>query len=188
MLPPRHPRPRPRTSRRLRGTLALVATAGLLTGCTPDPTPTPTPTPIFATDDDAFTAAEQGYREYNDASNDARTPGSDAKPQSFLVGSALEGFLHGQDLLKRNGVHLAGNAKITSFIREDADITPTAATVTITVCIDITETRVVDDAGQDVTPIERPDLVAQRVTMVGDAKSFLIESEAEGDRASCTAH
>ncbi|HOQ22628.1 MAG TPA: hypothetical protein PLN62_09415, partial [Microbacterium sp.] len=46
---------------------ALLALA-LVTGCAPEPAPTPTPTG-FASDDEAFAAAEATYRAYVDALN-----------------------------------------------------------------------------------------------------------------------
>ncbi|MET0860918.1 MAG: hypothetical protein ABW091_07810, partial [Microbacterium sp.] len=48
--------------------VALVLASAALSGCTPQPAPTPTPTG-FATEDEAFAAAEETYRAYVDALN-----------------------------------------------------------------------------------------------------------------------
>src|SRR5690606_38234156 len=43
--------------------------SALLVGCSPEPDPTPTPTAAFASEEEAFAAAEETYRAYIDAFN-----------------------------------------------------------------------------------------------------------------------
>ncbi len=49
-------------------TVALAMVVPLATGCQPDPAPSPTG-PAFATEEEAFAAAEETYRAYVDALN-----------------------------------------------------------------------------------------------------------------------
>ncbi len=49
---------------------ALVLAAVTLSACAPTPTPSPTPTAAFASEEEAFAAAEEVYRAYIAASND----------------------------------------------------------------------------------------------------------------------
>ena len=55
-------------SRVARVTLALAIVLGMATGCQPEPEPSPTG-PVFATEEEAFAAAEETYRAYVDALN-----------------------------------------------------------------------------------------------------------------------
>ncbi len=57
-----------RIARRTAGLLIALAIATTVSACTPEPAPTPTPTG-FASEDEAFRAAEETYRAYVDALN-----------------------------------------------------------------------------------------------------------------------
>ena len=58
-------------ARTLASTLAAFAVVGALVGCAPSSEPTPTPTG-FASEAEAFEAAEATYRAYVDATNAQR--------------------------------------------------------------------------------------------------------------------
>ena len=49
-------------------TIALALAVCVMTGCQPEPEPSPS-APAFATEEEAFAAAEETYREYVDALN-----------------------------------------------------------------------------------------------------------------------
>ena len=160
---------------RLGTVVGVVALGGgLLVGCSPEPEPTPTPTAAFASEEDAFAAAEKVYREYNDAAN-ARIAGKPSPdPQDYLSGLALEADISTQNLLQENGVHLQGAGVISSFDGSDSDIRGTLATIFARVCLDASGTIVANADGEDVTPSDRPDVSALEVTFSGTPDRLLI--------------
>lgn len=163
---------------------ALVASA-LLSGCAPVSAPTPTPTPLFSSEDEAFAAAEETYREYNDASNARRAGDNAANPEDYLVGTALEADLVASDYLRSQGLKLTGTVVIIEFQGLEAEIGDGRTTLTASVCLDSSGTRVIRTDGVDVTPPERVALIALRVQMVATGHEFRIEDESEMDSGRC---
>ena len=164
---------------------ALALSIGALTGCTPEPEPTPTPTAAFASEEEAFTAAEEVYREYNEAGN-ARLRGEETPdPQDFLVGAALEGDIDAANLLREQGLHAIGSVRFSSFRGIGFEQTARDVTINAVVCLDVSDTRVLDSTGNDVTPETRPDVVAQTVTFVMTSKGMLLSQEDSADEAQC---
>lgn len=136
--------------------LAGAATAlalALTTGCTPEPAPSPSPTG-FASEEEAFAAAEATYRAYVDAVN-ARNSGdtSAEAPTGFLSGAALQAELDSEREFANLGIRLDGPMELSEF--ELTDVSP--STLSGTVCLDVSQARVVDKDGNDVTPVDRPD-------------------------------
>lgn len=166
--------------------VALALGGAALVGCSPAPAPTPTPTPAFASEEEAFAAAEETYRAYNDTSNAERDGDSSQDPQGYLIGTALEGFIGGREFLRASGLSLQGETHIVTFRGESAVIATDSAKVTALVCLNIAAIRVFNASGQDVTPPSRPDTVAQRVTLIEQASSFLISQESEAEGEACS--
>lgn len=164
--------------------LALLALAGAtLSACAPTPEPTPTPTAAFASEEEAFAAAEETYRAYNDAGNARRNGDQDPNPQDFLTGTALNGDIDALNQLRTAGRHLIGEVAVASVKPVAADIGDGETQVDIIVCLDVTDTHVVDDDGTDVTPTSRDLLIAQAVSLIEVEQSLLIslEDSAEGE-------
>jgi hypothetical protein len=160
--------------------LTLVAAGALAlstSGCLGKPEPTPTPTVAFATDEEAFAAAEETYRAYVDALN-ARKLDENSLPDpiDFTFGEALEDELRANEIIKEADLAVVGNSQVV-------DVTPgrhvPAESTTIDVCIDSSETRVLDSDGEDVTPEDRDERVLLEVEMqmVGGALA-IVRSEA----------
>ena len=169
----------------LAGISALVVTVGVLSGCTPEPDPTPTPTAAFASEEEAFAAAEEVYRAYNDAGN-ARLRGEQSPdPQDFLIGTVLEDDIDGLELLRASGLQLVGEISVPRFTGQTAELEASGARVVAIVCLDVSGTRVVNVDGADVTPAERPAKLSQEVTMVYADGSYLITEQAEAEAESC---
>ena len=172
-------------SRRAAGALragvavALVAAVIGLAGCTPGPAPKPTPTPLFTSEADAFKAAEQVYRDYNEASNERRDGKEDADPQSFLSGQALEDDINAQRKFKEKHLKIVGPNRVSSFSPIGYD--RARGQITADLCIDVTASRVVDDSGTDVTPTSRAGLIALQVTMTGQGDHLEITSAVAGE-------
>jgi hypothetical protein len=147
-----------------------------LAGCTtPEPTdPTPTRTSAFASEEEAFAAAEATYRAYVDASNARRVdPTAQPDPLEFLIGSALESDIDAATLQRQNGLSINGPTVVVDTRGHDYD--PGNGRVSISVCIDVAQARVVDQHGADVTPAERGDRASLDVRLVTSGDDLLIE-------------
>lgn len=166
--------------------VAMVAIAlGQLLGCTPGPAPVPTPTPAFASEEEAFAAAEEVYRAYNDALNERREGTEGADPQRFLTGIALESDIDAQNSLRAQGLRVEGTAKIASFTGESGDLRAEDSRIVGLVCIDVSGVSLVDEAGVNVTPPDRGPTVAQRVDFIGSKQSLVISLESMAETTTC---
>ena len=171
------------TSLRAAGALtAGLLTLGMLAACTPEPNPTPTKTALFASDEEAFAAAEKTYRAYNDAENDHRRGGDD-DPQDYLIGSALEGYIDGQRALQEAGLSLEGDIAVLSFEGDPASIERHGKRVMATVCLDISHTTT--HSSSDVEIADRPPVIAQQIEMTWVHDSYLISKELDAENELC---
>lgn len=160
---------------------AVVAVAFGLAACAPGPAPKPTPTPLFASEAEAFKAAEQVYREYVDAGNARRRGAEGANPQSFLSGQALTDDINAQRTLKEKHLRIVGPSRVSSFSAIEYD--RMREQVNAELCIDVAGSRVIDESGADVTPSSRADLVALRVVMTSQGRQLAITSAVPGEHA-----
>lgn len=166
------------TTKPERRVAAIGASLALLTcsliGCAPDPAPTPTPTPAFASEDEAFAAAEEVYRAYNEALNAERTGDASVDSFEYLTGLVLEQETRTAKELRDSDVRIHGSTKITQFQALTAVLDPPVAEVTAYVCLDIGGVRAIDASGSDVTAAGRSDTYAVEVSFTGDESSLLI--------------
>ena len=154
----------------------MLAVTLALGGCSPGTDPKPTPTPLFASEADAYKAAEKVYREYVDATN-ARNDGDEsADPRKYLAGSALEHAVESARKRQEGGYSITGHSTVESFRGMETLLEPPTATAKAEVCVDGSQTRVVDRAGTDVTPVDREPKGLVRVTFSQSKNSLLITS------------
>lgn len=156
---------------------------GMLSGCTPTTTPAPKPTKTaaFATDEEAFKAAEETYRAFIDESN--REEGDEEK---YLGGLAVDDHLDAEQQLKHAGLRGVGEAIVTTFEVDNSTLSSDRSSLTATACLDITDVRVINIDNQDVTPDNRSDVVATRVEMELSGNRFLIFKELDEDNEQCS--
>ncbi|MDR2322851.1 MAG: hypothetical protein LBE60_14540 [Microbacterium sp.] len=148
-----------------------MATAVGLAACAPRPAPEPTPTPLFASEAEAFKAAEQVFRDYIEAVNaEESDPASD--PQRFLVGLALEEDISSVRDLEAAGQRIVGTTVVSKF--DARSYASKSTTVSSFACLDVSATRVMDVGGNDVTSKDRPAVVAIKVSMTLVSKDFKI--------------
>lgn len=159
--------------------LALTLTAAALSGCAPAPEPSPTPTAMFASEEEAFAAAEEVYRAYIDAGNNG------ADESDFLVGQALEAEIDTLRYLDENGLTLDGTSALTSFVGVEATVTPTDTTIEVLLCLDVSKTRVLDSSGSDVTPADRANRVSLDVSFVTVESAVLISESTTSEEGAC---
>ncbi len=177
--------PSPRSALLVPFVLAASVMLATTSGCTAPPEPEPTRTPLFATDEDAYAAAEEVYREYMEAL-DARSAGLPSpEPQDFLIGSAVEADIDGERFFDEQGLHLLGSMSIASFSGTSAHRGGADASVSAFVCLNAANVRVIDADGVDVTPAERGDLVAQSVDFIQVGASLKIANETQASADAC---
>jgi hypothetical protein len=146
--------------RRGAGAVIVALMAVGLVACTTEPAPAPLPTPsALSSEDAAFAAAEATYRAYVDAVNARREdPQSLPDPESFLTGAALADHRQTEQILDTKGLAVVGPSVVRA-IRRSAEVDP----IRLTVCLDASETAVLDTSGTDVTPTTRAELLAIEV-------------------------
>jgi hypothetical protein len=173
------------TPNRLRLTALALLTLAVLSGCSPTPEPEPTPTPAFASEEEAFAAAEETYGEYIEAVN-ARIAGeSSPSPQDYLMGLALETDIDSERYLEEQQLRTSGSISMTSFSGTALKDNGRETTITAFVCLDATQIRVLDSHGTDITPAERGDVVAQLVEFIRVGTEFKIADEYEASAGEC---
>lgn len=156
--------------------LATIAVAMLATGCTPTPEPTPTPTG-FASEEEAFAAAEETYRAYVDAGNriDLSDPSTFEPLFALTTGDANSADRRQFSEMHAEGYTLSGQSSVTL-------VSPTAyenAQAELAVCLDVSEVDVVDESGNSVVSEGRSDVQAMAILLdqsVDGPNGWLISS------------
>ncbi len=147
-----------------------MAVAGLLIGmlsaCTPEakPTPEPTKTAAFATDEEAFAAAEETYRAYVDALNasDLRRPESFDPVYVLLTGSALDAERESVSKYQAAELSRTGESTFDQFTPLEAE----DDTVTANLCIDVSAVQLSYPDGSSALPPDRVTRDGRKVTFV----------------------
>ncbi|MFJ3471403.1 hypothetical protein ACIPJ1_00550 [Microbacterium maritypicum] len=155
------PTPPLATSRRL-GALTMVAVAVTLAGCAPTPAPTPTPTAAFASEEEAFAAAEATFRQYTAATNatDLADPSSFALVFEWLLADALSAARENYSKFHAAGITRRGASTFDTF----TPVTYSEAVVTAYVCLDIAEVELFNVDGTSAVPPDRPSRQALEVS------------------------
>jgi len=140
---------------------AVLLALALVTGCAPEPAPTPTPTG-FASDDEAFAAAEATYRAYVDALNavDLSDPATFEPVYATSTGEARDTVAKELSEMHANGWMVGGATEITLVSPVSAG---SEAGVELDVCSDVSSVTLVDSDGKSVVSSDRPAMQALRV-------------------------
>ncbi|WP_294181477.1 hypothetical protein [uncultured Schumannella sp.] len=166
------------------GAAVALALSLSLAACAPDPAPItlppqPTSTPLFASDEEALAAAEEVYSSYVRASNllaqsgwldysdlaEVTTPELMAEIRSYSDGQSETGSRQVGDT--QSFVH-----SLQSF-RQNGD----TAVVTVYVCIDLSDARLISAEGLDITPDGRVDMLPSVVELVATEDQSLRVNE-----------
>src|SRR5690554_887939 len=159
--------------------LALAATV-LLTGCVPqdpaiDPPPEPTSEPVFASDEEALTAATDAYKAYLAMSDlIAREGGKDPERIApYVTEEWLEHSVQFFNSLSASNRHQVGNSSLHSAqlqqhsYEQDGD-----AFVVIYVCIDYATVEILDEDNVDSIPADSPTLLPIEATLETEDGAF----------------
>ena len=157
---------------------AAALLVGMLSACTPESKPAPktTKTAAFATDEEAFAAAEETYRLYVEASNavDLQNPASFESVFSWLTAAALTDERETYSQFRAEGLRRSGSGSFDSF-------TPTSFArneVIADLCLDVSHIDLSYTDGTSAVPSDRPARTGRSVTFVlADSKTgFKISS------------
>ncbi|MFC0678712.1 hypothetical protein ACFFGH_12760 [Lysobacter korlensis] len=141
--------------------LLVAATLAALTGCSGEPeqeapasTPSPTAIPVFASEEEALAAAEDAYREYLEMSDAiARDGGRDPERLGSLVTrDELVRAVAEFEAFAESGRQTRGSSRFNTFSLQQYESLSKVAQVTVYVCLDVSDVRVVDESGRDITP------------------------------------
>ncbi len=149
---------------------AAIAAAGILLGmlsaCSPEPEPTPTKTALFASEEEAFAAAEETYRAYVTALNsvDPQDPETFEAVYGWTTGDANASAKETFTELHAERVTLTGETTIESMTLVSAS--PARGDVTIHLCANVSETDILDAAGQSLVPDGRAPIQSVQVNFI----------------------
>ncbi len=137
--------------------LAFVSAA--LVGCSPTPVPTPTPTPAFASEEEAFAAAEETYRAYIDAFNaiDLQDTSTFDPALDFTTGDYERREREDLSVMHAEQYIRGGDVEIVGF--RGVALTK-ADTVRARTCDDVSSTTFTDSDGVSLVPPDRPNVFA----------------------------
>lgn len=166
----------------------LLVTVGMtqLLGCAPEPEPTPTPTAAFASEEEAFAAAEEVYRAYNDALNqiDPSDPETFEPIFSLTSGEFEESDRKNFSIMQAEKHEITGDAVVLSFRGQSAS--PLLDEVVASVCLDVTAVEIVSAEGASLVAPDRPDVYALKVIFrTGDEAPITISSAERQENATC---
>lgn len=164
-------------------TVAMTTFAcAALVGCAPDAAPTPTPQATFATEEEAFAAAEAVYREYIDAFNrvDLADTASFEHLKDYTAGNYRVGEQESLSELHAERVSRTGEIQIEWF---RGTAVRSSSQITARVCNNVSSVDLIDSEGLTLVSPERPSRYAIELTFEarGDA-IYLTTSEAMEDQ------
>jgi len=162
--------------------LALAATA--LSACTPTPEPTPTPTAAFASEEEAFAAAEEVYRDYIDASSsvDYADPDTFEALDAFTTGSYQADEREGLSTMYAEGNSRTGEIKVVWFRGVEIE---DESTIRARTCNDVSGTAVFDKDGASLVPDDRPSHYAIDLVFVVEQQEVLISTSQAVEDSTC---
>ncbi|NQX12326.1 hypothetical protein HQQ80_11870 [Microbacteriaceae bacterium VKM Ac-2855] len=148
-----------------------------LSGCVgqarerPDPTATPTWASPFASNKEALAAAVAAFQRYVDVSNEVGMAGfvDVNRIEGVASGSAAEVAISDGNSLNQRGIKQSGPTTIHSPLFSSGELRADGRTeVHAYICADISQSRLIDPAGVDVTPRDRADQLDYSLSFVAD--------------------
>lgn len=148
-------------------TLSLVSVFVLVTGCAPQPEPVESQGP-FATEEEAFAAAEETYRNYVEALNavDLSDPETFEPVYEWTTGAANAEARESFSQWHADGWRVNGASVIQLAEPSLADASDTTYSVELAVCLDVSAVTLVDEEGQSAVSPDRPSVQSMLVTVV----------------------
>ena len=140
--------------RRFAAAATLALALALTTACAPDPAPTPSPTG-FASQEEAFAAAEATYRAYVDALNavDLSDPATFEPVYDLTADEARDSISKELTRMHADGWVVSGKTVIALIEAHDSD---DSSSVALDVCADVTGVALTDASGMSQVGSDRP--------------------------------
>ncbi|AXL12361.1 hypothetical protein DXT68_09575 [Microbacterium foliorum] len=163
-----------------RSSLAVVFSVA---GCAP-PAPSPAATTTtFASDEEAFAAAEETYRGYIAAFNDVDL----TKPETFAPVFVFTTESYSADERRQlSEMHAEGYVRGGDIVVVSFDpLTATEETVTARACTDTSQTTFTDAHGVSLVPPDRPDHVYVELTFTSSTPAALLDTSEVVTGESC---
>jgi hypothetical protein len=156
--------------RRIAVILALATVVGLSAGCQPEPAPTPT-APVFASEDEAFAAAEETYRAYVDALNqvDLSDPETFEGVYEWTTGEANAGARKTFTQMHADGWVVDGPTVID--LVEPSTEQPEDESVSLDICLNVRQVTLVDEQGESVVAPDRRDVQSMRADLLPSTRT-----------------
>ncbi|TDL43243.1 hypothetical protein E2R54_08345 [Microbacterium oleivorans] len=154
-------------ARRTAALLAATVLAAALSACAPTASPTPSPTATgFASEEEAFAAAEATYRAYVDALNevDLSDPATFEPVYALLSGEALDSEKRTLTQMHSDGWAVSGDTTLPAIFKGEG-------LGELVVCQNVSEVDVRDAEGTSQVAADRPDVFALEVRVAFDASS-----------------
>lgn len=155
--------------------LTALLTAGVLvlTGCVPPPDVVVPAEPsgvqpVFASDEEALAAAVAAYEEYARVSDEIGHDGGEGADRiaEYVTAGWLQTELKGFAELQGSGNRLIGNVVLSNPQLQQVWEDPIGeAHVAMYACLELSNSRVVDSSGDDITPVDREASVPIEVTL-----------------------
>lgn len=175
---------------------ALTLAAIVLTGCTdttriPPADPTPTDAPLFSSDEEALAAATEVYEEYLAAATEASESGGEsvARLSRTSTNAFFEREIASLQEFQSDGSTVSGEPSLRSMTLQQRYVAEEFSEVVVTyVCLDVSEVRILDPNGDDVTSPDRSAFTSLEVEFVAqpDSPTLLINrSEAWRGESQC---
>ncbi len=165
---------------------AALLIVAALTACTPDPTPTPSPTG-FASDEEAFAAAEDTTRAYVAATNAIQL----ADPSTFEpLFELTTGEQNAFDRKRLSEYHAAGytmSGVTTINALEPEAWDEASASVTLLACFDVSGLEIEDNSGSSIIAPDRPPEQSLMISLVRVGADLLIDSIAGAEESNVCA-
>jgi hypothetical protein len=141
-----------------------VLAFALLTGCAQPPvtvptTPAATDAPVFASEEEALAAATDAYAAYLKASDDSWAGGSTTREEflALSTGQAHDDDVAADALFTERGWKKTGVTSFDSMLLQSSG--PSGGgewEIRAYVCVDVTQSDVIDNSGQSVAKKDRP--------------------------------
>lgn len=147
--------------------LCALIGAALLVGCAPQTSSTPTPTPHFTSEQQAYAAAEQTYRNYIDALNkvDLSDPATFEDVYKWGTGQRRDEDKKALTEYHASGATMTGITRITLLRPQRA--VQGYASVDLAACVDVSTLQIHDQEGKSLVAADRPDVQSVSVELVG---------------------
>lgn len=172
---------------RLASALAALALAVCCAGCAAEPAPAPSATG-FASEEEAFAAAEETYRAYVDALNrvDLSDPKTFEDVYAWTTGDANANERKSLSQMSADRWTVSGQSSFESFEPTSFSLEDSRGIVTAELCFDVEGVMLVDAAGESLVSPSRPNRQPLFVTFsVGESSTGLIIESSEATELPC---